>query len=665
MSRSLVLGNGHMTVCFDAEGVLRDVYYPYVGLENHVSGYKHRVGLWWDGTFSWLDGRDWMVKIEMVNRSMLGQIIYEHKTNGLKVVMKCVVYNEEPVFVRAVTFFNTNKQAKIVKIFFGQEFAIAETRLRNTAFYDPTKNAIIHYKGRRVFLVNGAAESGGIYDYTVGMFDFEGKAGSYVDAEDGILSKNAVEHGPVDSVISFYADCSGKESVDFYYWVCSAHSIDDVYKLNQIIIDKTPHGVIHSTTSFWQAWTETISRDFHDLPEPVVNTYYNSLLVLRAHLDHKGGIVASLDSDMLLYGKDSYAYVWSRDAAFVSIALDKAGYTEVTKKFYEFCFEVMHEDGYMHHRFQPDMSLGSTWQSSIKQKDWLKNKILQMPIQEDETATVIYGLWIHYQHSNDIEFIESIYKSFIEKAAEFMLEFRDKYTKLPIQSYDLWEEVSGVSTYTCAAVCGGLKAAAKFANLLGKYNHAHEYEEAVDELVEAMRSYLFNKDLNSFVRGISVEGISVKKLNVIDASSLFGLWYYEVLPENDPMYKGTLEAVEKFLHHREGIGGYIRYQNDQYYKDGSIGLSNPWIVTTMWELQRKILLASSHAELKEMAKEFDWVIDRLKVLPVMAEQYHPYSGAPISAAPLAWSHSVYVETVLAYLTKMKELDNVNKTQKMS
>lgn len=654
MARALVLGNGHLTVCFDKDGVLRDLYFPYVGLENHVGGYRHRIGIWWDGNFSWLDSNDWMVKIDMISRSMLGQIMYEHKTNGLKVMVKAVIYNESPVLVRAVTFYNTNKQAKIVKVFFGQEFVIGETKLRNTAFYDPTKNAVIHYKGRRVFLVNGASEAGGIYDYTVGMFDFEGLKGSYVDAEDGTLSKNAVEHGPADSVVSFYADCSNKESVDFYCWICAAHSIDEVYDLNAMVIDKTPHGVMHSTISFWQAWAETIHRDFYDLPEQTVEAYYNSLFVLRTHLDHKGGIVASLDSEMLINGKDSYTYVWPRDAAFVSIALDKAGYQGVTKKFYEFCLEVLHGDGYLHHRFQPDMSLGSTWQSSTKQKDWLKNKILQMPIQEDETATVIFGLWEHYKNSNDIEFIESIYKPFIEKAAEFMLEFRDKYTKLPIQSYDLWEEISGVSTYTCCAVCGGLKAAAKFANLLGKYNHAHEYEEAVDELVEAMRSYLFSKDLNSFVRGLSVEGIAVKKLDVIDASSLFGLWYYDVIKETDPMFVGTMEAVEKYLHNKVGIGGYIRYQNDLYYKDRNTDLPNPWIVTTMWELQRKINFASSIEELKDLSHEFNWVTDRLKYFPLMAEQYHPYTGEPVSAAPLAWSHSLFVETVLKYIMKMEE-----------
>ena len=438
MARALVLGNGQLTVCFDEQGVLRDLYYPHVGLENHLNGTRHRIGLWWDGNFSWLDGNDWNVKSSYENRSMLGQISYDHKSLGLRVVVRAVVYNEIPVMVRSVTFYNPEKRVKKIRVFFGQEFIIAETRFRNTGFYDPTKNAIIHYKGRRVFLVNGSSQNGGISDYTVGMFGFEGKEGSFRDAEDGVLTKNAVEHGPVDSVVAFEVDCEGLNTAEVFCWLCAAHTMDEAYKYNDIVLQKTAHGVMHSTTSFWQAWAEAKPLDFFGLPDKVVQTYYNSLFVLRAHLDEKGGIVASLDSDMMLYGKDSYTYVWPRDAAFVAIALDKAGYSSVTKRFYDFCGKVLHDDGYLHHRFQPDYSLGSTWQSTTIQKDWLRNKILQLPIQEDETATVIWGLWQHYKYSNDIEFIESIYKPFIEKATEFMLEFRDKYTGLPIQSYGLW-----------------------------------------------------------------------------------------------------------------------------------------------------------------------------------------------------------------------------------
>jgi len=41
---------------------------------------------------------------------------------------------------------------------------------------------------------------------------------------------------------------------------------------------------------------------------------------------------------------------------------------------------------------------------------------------------------------------------------------------------------------------------------------------------------------------------------------------------------------------------------------------------------------------------------------VLPEQINPYTGAPISVAPLVWSHAEYAITVLDYLKKLEELD---------
>lgn len=39
----------------------------------------------------------------------------------------------------------------------------------------------------------------------------------------------------------------------------------------------------------------------------------------------------------------------------------------------------------------------------------------------------------------------------------------------------------------------------------------------------------------------------------------------------------------------------------------------------------------------------------------MAEQFDPYSGAPISVSPLTWSHATYVSTCIQYLRKLDSL----------
>jgi len=40
---------------------------------------------------------------------------------------------------------------------------------------------------------------------------------------------------------------------------------------------------------------------------------------------------------------------------------------------------------------------------------------------------------------------------------------------------------------------------------------------------------------------------------------------------------------------------------------------------------------------------------------VLAEQLNPLTGEPLSVAPLTWSHATFVETVLDFVEKEKEI----------
>lgn len=657
MARALTLGNGKFLVCLDEYGFVRDMYYPYVGLENHVGGHKHRIGIMINGQFSWIDDGSWDISIAYKTATMVGYLVCKNEQLQVTVVMEDAVYNETNVFLRQVDIYNHTDQPMDVKLFFHQIFHISESKKRNTAFYDPTHNAVVHYKGKRVFIVNGrTAQGSAIDDYTVGAYQFEGKEGSFRDAEDGQLTKNAVEHGSVDSVIRFCASCEGKVKTRLYYWICAGTSLNGAYELNDLVMRKTPAAMNHSTESFWHAWLETrhFPTDEYLTPEQK-KLFDTSLFILRSHTDNRGSIIASADSEMIEYGKDDYSYMWPRDAAFIVNTLDKAGFAEVTKPFFLFCKEVLHEDGYLHHRFRSDQSLGSTWHSTTAQDEWLKDGILQLPIQEDESASVLFALWNHYQHSQDLEFIEDLYKPLIEKIANFLTKFRHKKTGLPLPSYDLWEEKIGVSTYTCAAVYGGLLAAAQFSELLDKRNHMREYKRAAEEIKEATINYLFNQELDSFVRIAQYRDGSVVHDQTVDASSLFGLWYFGMLDQENELFQKTRNQVERRLRNPARVGGYIRYERDNYFKDSD--LSNPWFITTLWEAQR-ILRSSTITEndLEQVSNIFDWVIEHQYLSGVLAEQLHPYTGASKSATPLVWSHAVYVETVLHYLQRKRDLE---------
>lgn len=655
MSRALTLGNGTFLVCLDKHGFVRDMYYPYVGLENHVAGHKHRIGLMINQTFTWIDDGSWDINIGYKPETMVGYLVCKNPKLGVTVVMEDIVYNETDIFLRQVDVYNHRQDTIDIKVFFHQVFHISESKKRNTAFYDPTHNAVVHYKGRRAFIVNGRTERGSaIDDYSVGAYHFEGKEGTYRDAEDGALGKNAVEHGSVDSVIRFCASSEAKFKARIYYWICAGKSLDSAYELNDMVMSKTPGGMIHSTESYWHAWLKTRNYPTSDLPEDQKKLFDTSLFIMRCHTDNRGSIIASADSAMIEYGKDDYSYMWPRDAAFIVMSLDKAGFYEVTKPFFRFCQEVLHPDGYLHHRFRSDQSLGSTWHSTTSQNEWLKDKILQLPIQEDESASVLFALWNHYELSKDLEFIEVLYKPLIEKIADFLVSFRHKKTGLPLPSYDLWEEKIGVSTYTCASVYAGLQAAARFSELLNKRNHMRRYQQAAKEIRQAALDHLFNEKLQSFVRIAYYEEDSIVHDETVDASSLFGLWYFGMLSQDHELFVKTQKQVERRLKNPGPTGGYIRYERDNYFK--STDLSNPWFITTLWEAQRLLRKPEvSSEDLRYTEQVFAWVLKHKYLSGILAEQLNPYTGKSLSANPLVWSHAVYVETMLLYLKRKREL----------
>jgi GH15 family glucan-1,4-alpha-glucosidase len=55
----------------------------------------------------------------------------------------------------------------------------------------------------------------------------------------------------------------------------------------------------------------------------------------------------------------------------------------------------------------------------------------------------------------------------------------------------------------------------------------------------------------------------------------------------------------------------------------------------------------------------NWAAGRARPSDVLAEQYHPYSGQPISVAPLTWSQSTVMTTVVEYLRKHSRLSSAD------
>lgn len=652
MSRSLVLGNGNILICLDSHGLVHDVYFPYVGLENHSGDmYIHRIGIWVDGVFSWLDAEGWNIQVGMEKDSLVGNTIAVNNTLGVKLNFNDCVYNEKNVFVRKVKITNLDERKKSIKLFFNQELRIYGAVIGDTAYFDPIHKVMIHYKGRRVFLINAMIDKVSFDDYSVGAFRSKGKEGAYKDAEDGYLCKNAVEHGSVDSVIGITFDIEAKSEKTVFYWIVFAKSIQQAIDLNEYVMEKSLDHIVVTTGDYWRAWVNKENFNYSSLDGKAVELFKKSLLIMRTHIDNEGAIIASADSDMVHFGWDTYGYMWPRDAAFTVIALNKAGYANLSKKFFEFANEIITKEGYFMHKYSPDKSLGSSWHP------WVRDGNISLPIQEDETSLVIYALWKYYEETRDLEFIERLYNSLIKRAADFMLFYRDKKTGLPYPTYDLWEEKLGVSTFTSATVYAGLISAAKFATLLGKKDAGDGYNKAAVDLKNSILKYLVNKKNGGFYRTIVEEKNSVSQDGTFDSSSVYGMFKFGLLDVNDKKLKDAVGLMQEKLMCKTPVGGIARYEGDMYFRDQSWQNipGNPWIINTLWLTQYIIAVSENEEDLEKAKYWINWVVEKAMPTGVLSEQLNPYTGEQLSATPLTWSHAEYVVTVLEYLEKLEQL----------
>ena len=376
------------------------------------------------------------------------------------------------------------------------------------------------------------------------------------------------------------------------------------------------------------------------------------------------------------FSRDTYSYMWPRDGALVANALDMAGFSDIARWFYKFCSEVLTEEGYFYHKYNPDGSPASSWHP------WVLKGNRAMPIQEDETALVVWALWRHYHRYRDIEFIRPLWVDVVQKAADFMDRYRDKKTGLPLPSYDLWEERWGIHAFTVATVYAGLKAAANFAVCFGDREKAAQYRTAAEEIQAAAGRYLFSPKLNRFVRRLVSREVpkppdsenyretaslapSTDELFEVDETidaSLYAIFKFHLFEADDPRVVSTMRAVEEKLWVKTRVGGLARYENDCYHRvsnDNAAVPGNPWFICTLWLADYYISRAKTMADLKSALPIFQWTAAHALESGVLAEQVHPYTNAPLSVSPLTWSHATVVSTVIKYLEKLEQLQLCN------
>ena len=681
MPRHLSLGNERMLVSLDADYRLRDLFYPHIGTENHLGGALSRMGVHVDGQFRWLErASGWSIAIGYEPDTLVGHVEAQHEELGLALVMTDVVDFHETLYVREIAVRNLRAVPRTVRLFFHQNFMISNSEVGDTAAFDPVTGGMVHYKGARYFLANVlVGDAAGATDWATGQRGIGGKEGTFRDAEDGVLSRNAIAQGAVDSVLGAACEVGGNGSASLTYWLAAGQAWegawDDVRELNAKVVARKPSTFLQRTRDYWRLWVAKENRDFVDLPQMLRDLYNRSLLVLRMHLDGGGAVIAATDSDIVSFARDTYAYCWPRDGALVARALDGAGYEAPPLRFFEFCADRLSEQGYLLHKFTAEGAPGSSWHpwidatgedalpdgrcdEEMAAREATAPYRIQLPIQEDETALVVWALWKHFERWRNVEDVRGLYGRLVKKAARFLTRYRDPKTGLPGPSYDLWEERRGISTFTCGAVVGGLEAAASFARAFGESAIAAEYTTAAADIRRAMEAHLFRPELGRFARRVNVRRSGEVAVDRTLDMSLAGAFAFGAFPADDPRVVATMHAVETGLACRTDVGGFARYVDDPYFRvtpDVERVPGNPWLICSLWLAEHKIAAARQRADLRPALDLLHWVESKRLSSGLLPEQLHPFSGEPLSVAPLAWSHAAFVSCVLAYVARYRAL----------
>lgn len=643
--RDIPVGNGSLLVTFDDKYQIRDIYFPHVGQENHTEGFPFRFGVWSGGKFSWLFTDEWSRRLSYQSETLVTDVELENAKLGLRINCNDTVASHDNIFLRRVRVTNLQSDKREVRVFLHQDFRIYENRVGDTAYFDPETRSLIHYKKHRYFLINTEP---GFDTFATGRKAFRDQEGTWRDAEDGDLSRGVVTEGSVDSTLAVHLQIDGGGVGEFYYWIAAGHSYEEVQSLNAHVLDRRPEKYLEYTGNYWRAWVNKNDRDFGSLPGEVVDLYKRSLLIARTQIDNQGAILAANDSDVAERATDHYSYLWTRDGAFVANALDCAGYSDAARRFYDFCGRIVHRNGYFLQKYNADGTVASGWHPAWNREDGSA----MVPIQEDETALVVWALWQHYEKYRDIEFAHRLYRSLVVPCAEFMSEFRDLKSGLPLASWNLWEDRYATHTFTCSTVVAALRAAAQFAKLFAQADRETKYRAAADAIVEGMGANLFDPRLGRFVRSINVNSDGTSQADATVDVSLFGTFYFGCFAADDQRVVSTMKAIEEKLSVRNGIA---RFENDGYMRTSGDVVGNAWFLSSLWLAEFYIAIARSADDLTVPLSILKKITSQARPSGVLPEQIDAATGAHTSVSPLTWSHSTYVATVESYLSKVREL----------
>ncbi len=388
---------------------------------------------------------------------------------------------------------------------------------------------------------------------------------------------------------------------------------------------------LEDTKKYWRKYLKDHSNlELKDeKSNHAIKRIYDRTILLMPLLvnNETGGISAGVESDEYKTRCGRYSYCWPRDAVFVTEALDEIGMSKEAEKFYKsFCKMTQSRNGGWEQRFYTDGRLAPSWGYQI-----------------DETASVIFGVYNHYEKDKNVKFLKDTLKM-CEKAIEFLEKYvtdiLDEKFELK-KSYDLWEEYEGISLYAMTAIFGAYNSMLKiykevkneYANNRLKIEAMEKSKKLLEKRVRDIREYVlknfYDEEKKSFVRNLDDRRL--------DISILGAVFPFKMLAPKEKKFLTTIERMNMTI--RTYTGGYIRYEGDTYN-----GGYNPWVIANLWMANYYL-----DADEKKKAKEcYEFVVRSASGHGLLGEQVNNESMKPSWIIGLTWSHAMFISTTMRF-----------------
>lgn len=382
---------------------------------------------------------------------------------------------------------------------------------------------------------------------------------------------------------------------------------------------------LDDTKKYWRKYLKEHSKIDFKNDDKIKKVYDRTILLFPLLInDSTGGISAGVESDEYKTKCGRYSYCWPRDAAFITEAFDALDMTKETDKFYKvFCKMTQSRDGGWEQRFYTDGRLAPCWGYQI-----------------DETASVVFGVYRHYEKTKNVKFLKDTVKM-----CENAIDFIDKYVvdvldgKFEMKkSYDLWEEYEGVSLYSMSAIFGAYNAIlniykevkAEYSSNRLRIEAMEKRKRLVEKRIREVKEYIlktfYDESKKSFVRNLDDRRVDISILGAVVP--------FNVISPKEKKFVLTIERMNMIL--RTYTGGYIRYENDGYN-----GGYNPWVIATLW--MANYYLESGE---KKKAKEcLEFVVKTSSEHGFLGEQVNNETMKPSWIIGLTWSHAMFINVI--------------------